>query len=309
MVGLSDVSLAIRPGHIHVIMGLSGSGKSTLIRHLNRLIEPTSGEVLVDGENLLDFDAKSLENYRRQRTSMVFQRFALLPHETVITNAAFGLKVQGVRREERETRARYWLEQVGLSGVESHYPTQLSGGMQQRVGLARALVNDPDILLMDEAFSALDPLIKSEMQDQLLELQKKLNKTIVFITHDLDEALKIGDRIAILKDGELIQDSLPADILMNPANQYVEKFIDAVNRYKAIRVSHLMVPKVMAIAGGDDVRRGKVNDLSRAVRLDQSLEDILPLLMASDHQVPVVDQAGAPVGHLEKDAVIAALYR
>jgi glycine betaine/proline transport system ATP-binding protein len=300
--------MAIETGHIHVIMGLSGSGKSTLIRHFNRLIEPTSGQVIVDGQNVLEFSKKELEHYRRHKVSMVFQRFGLCPHETVLANAAFGLKIQGVGRAEREGKARYWLEQVGLAGVEKHYPRQLSGGMQQRVGLTRALVNDPDILLMDEAFSALDPLIKSEMQDQLLQLQKKLNKTIVFITHDLDEALKIGDRIALLKDGELVQQGTPSQILMNPAGDYVKSFIGGVNRYKAIRVGHLMrkAPLTM-VKGGESFSQARPSP-SGTVRANQPLEEVMPLLMETDSSLAVHNDEGSLIGYLDKAEVMTALY-
>jgi glycine betaine/proline transport system ATP-binding protein len=203
--GLKSINLSIDRGEIFVIMGLSGSGKSTLIRHFNRLIDPTAGRVVVEGEDIMTYDEKTLRDFRRKKMSMVFQRFGLLPHYTVLENVAYGLKNQKVPKAEREEKATRWLNDVGLAGYEQQYPSQLSGGQQQRVGLARALCTDAEILLMDEAFSALDPLIRSEMQDQLIELQSKLHKTIVFITHDLDEALRIGDRIAILRDGELIQ--------------------------------------------------------------------------------------------------------
>ncbi|MFA7437024.1 glycine betaine/L-proline ABC transporter ATP-binding protein [Castellaniella sp.] len=236
--GLRDISLSIAAGGIHVIMGLSGSGKSTLIRHFNRLIDPSAGQILVDGVDVMGLKRRELEAFRQQKMSMVFQRFGLLPHRTVLDNAAYGLAVQGMRRAERNERALHWLEQVGLSGFEGQYPHQLSGGMQQRVGLARALATDAEILLMDEAFSALDPLIRHEMQDQLLALQARLNKTIVFITHDLDEALRLGNRIAILKDGELIQDGTPEDILLSPANDYIESFLQDVNRGKVLNASH-----------------------------------------------------------------------
>ena len=236
--GLRDISLSIEEGHIHVIMGLSGSGKSTLIRHFNRLIEPSAGQILVDDVDVVSLKPRELELFRQSKMSMVFQRFGLLPHRTVLDNAGYGLAVQGVRRAERNERARHWLEQVGLSGFEAQYPHQLSGGMQQRVGLARALATDAEILLMDEAFSALDPLIRREMQDQLLSLQSRLNKTIVFITHDLDEALRLGNRIAILKDGELIQEGTPEDILLSPANEYIESFLQDVNRGKVLNASH-----------------------------------------------------------------------
>lgn len=240
--GLRDISLSIEEGSIYVIMGLSGSGKSTLIRHFNRLIEPSAGHILVDGVDVVSLNKRDLETFRQKKMSMVFQRFGLFPHRTVLDNAAYGLAVQGVGRAEREQRAREWLEQVGLSGFEQQYPHQLSGGMQQRVGLARALATDAEILLMDEAFSALDPLIRREMQDQLLQLQSKLNKTIVFITHDLDEALRLGNRIAILKDGELVQEGTPEDILLNPANDYVQSFLQDVNRTKVLNATHAVNP-------------------------------------------------------------------
>ena len=236
--GLRDISLSIDEGSIYVIMGLSGSGKSTLIRHFNRLIEPSSGQILVDGVDVVTLNKQELEKFRQQKMSMVFQRFGLFPHRTVIENAAYGLKVQGMGKTERRQRAQHWLEQVGLAGFENQYPHQLSGGMQQRVGLARALATDAEILLMDEAFSALDPLIRREMQDQLLQLQAQLNKTIVFITHDLDEALRLGNRIAILKDGELIQEGTPEDILLAPANDYVQSFLQDVNRGKVLSAAH-----------------------------------------------------------------------
>ncbi|MBV6271466.1 glycine betaine/L-proline ABC transporter ATP-binding protein [Alcaligenaceae bacterium CGII-47] len=236
--GLRDISLSIEAGTIHVIMGLSGSGKSTLIRHFNRLIEPSAGQILVDGVDVMSLGTHELERFRQQKMSMVFQRFGLLPHRTVLDNAAYGLAVQGVARATRNERAQHWLEQVGLTGFELQYPHQLSGGMQQRVGLARALATDAEILLMDEAFSALDPLIRREMQDQLLALQARLNKTIVFITHDLDEALRLGNRIAILKDGELIQEGTPEDILLSPANDYIEAFLQDVNRGKVLNAVH-----------------------------------------------------------------------
>lgn len=238
--GLRDISLAIDEGSIYVIMGLSGSGKSTLIRHFNRLIEPTSGEIRVDGQNVVELGRRDLAHFRQQKMSMVFQRFGLFPHRTVLDNAAYGLAVQRVPRAQREEKARYWLDQVGLSGFEHQYPHQLSGGMQQRVGLARALATDAEILLMDEAFSALDPLIRREMQDHLLKLQARLNKTIVFITHDLDEALRLGNRIAILKDGELIQEGEPEDILLAPATEYVQSFLQDVNRSKVLNAGHAL---------------------------------------------------------------------
>ena len=225
VVGVNDLSLSIGSGEIFVIMGLSGSGKSTLVRHFNRLIDPTSGQILVDGEDILQYDMEALREFRRRKISMVFQSFGLLPHRNVLDNVAYGLKVRGESKQLCAERAQQWIETVGLKGYEKKYPHQLSGGMLQRVGLARALAADTDIILMDEAFSALDPLIRAEMQDQLLELQKTLHKTIVFITHDLDEAVRIGNRIAILKDGRLIQVGTPQQILHNPADEYVDRFV------------------------------------------------------------------------------------
>jgi glycine betaine/proline transport system ATP-binding protein len=241
-VGLNDINLDIRKGEIFVIMGLSGSGKSTLIRHFNRLIEPTAGHIEVEGTNVLSLKTKDLEQFRRHKMSMVFQHFGLMPHRTVIENVAYGLMVQGVDKAARMEKATEWLDAVGLKGYEMQYPSQLSGGQKQRVGLARALCTDADILLMDEAFSALDPLIRSEMQDQLIELQQRLRKTIIFITHDLDEALRIGDTIAILKDGKLSQVGRPVDILLHPADAYVESFVRDVNRARVLTADVVMQP-------------------------------------------------------------------
>lgn len=256
-VGLYDINLNIKAGELHCIMGLSGSGKSTLIRHLNRLIDPTSGEIWVDtmasttvntkthakdntqantapvdesssnAINILELNDKQLQHYRQQTVSMVFQHFGLVPHMTVIQNVAYGLRVRKMSVSERHEIARYWLNEVGLTNLEHSYPDELSGGMQQRVGLARALATDNPILLMDEAFSALDPLIRAQLQDQLLELQERLNKTIVFITHDIDEAIKVGQRISILNGGRLVQTGTPSDLRHNPADDYVEQFMRA----------------------------------------------------------------------------------
>ncbi|RFP09319.1 ATP-binding cassette domain-containing protein [Duganella sp. BJB488] len=225
-VGLSDVSLNIQAGEIFVIMGLSGSGKSTLVRHFNRLIDPSAGEILIDGRDVLSMSERELRELRRRHISMVFQGFGLMPHQTVLDNAAFALLTRGEPKTQARTKAAVWLERVGLKGYEDKYPDELSGGMRQRVGLARALAADTDVLLMDEAFSALDPLIRDDMQDQLLSLQTTLHKTIIFITHDLDEALKLGDHIAILRDGRLVQVGTPDEILRSPADDYVRKFVE-----------------------------------------------------------------------------------
>lgn len=239
-VGVGGVNFQVEEGQILVIMGLSGSGKSTLIRLLNRLIEPTSGKVYIDGDEVTSMDPDQLRELRRTKFAMVFQRFALFPHKTVLQNTEYGLEIQGVDPKIRSEKARKSLELVGLKGWEDNYPEQLSGGMQQRVGLARALAVDPDILLMDEAFSALDPLIKKEMQDELISLQNRVQKTIVFITHDLDEALKLGDKIVLMKDGMVVQEGTPEEILTNPATEYVEKFVENVNMSKVLTAQTVM---------------------------------------------------------------------
>ncbi|MDF2837804.1 MAG: opuAA [Paenibacillus sp.] len=239
-VGVNQAEFAIEEGEIFVIMGLSGSGKSTLVRLLNRLIEPTEGQLLFSGRDVMEMNAEQLREFRRKNIGMVFQKFALFPHRTVLRNAEYGLEVQGIGKKERKEMAMKALELVGLKGWEDSYPEQLSGGMQQRVGLARGLANDPDILLMDEAFSALDPLIRKDMQDELLELQSQMKKTIIFITHDLDEALRIGDRIALMKDGRIVQIGTPEDILMQPANEYVERFVEDVDLSKVLTAAHVM---------------------------------------------------------------------
>jgi len=239
-VGVNQASFDVQAGEIFVIMGLSGSGKSTLVRMLNRLIEPTAGEIWIDGENVTTMDKNQLRNLRRKKISMVFQNFALLPHKTILQNAEFGLEIQGVSKSKRKEKAAEALQLVGLGDYLDKYPNELSGGMQQRVGLARGLANNPDILLMDEAFSALDPLIRKDMQDELLELQQSMQKTIIFITHDLDEALRIGDRIALMKDGSIVQIGTAEEILMNPANDYVERFVEDVDVSKVLTASHVM---------------------------------------------------------------------
>lgn len=239
-VGVNNVSFEIQHGEIFVIMGLSGSGKSTLIRMFNRLIEPSVGEILIENEDIVKMNKTRLREFRQKKISMVFQNFALFPHKTILENTEFGLEIQKVHINERREKAMRALEVVGLKGYENQLPSQLSGGMQQRVGLARALASDTDILLMDEAFSALDPLIRKDMQDELLEIQEQYKKTIIFITHDLDEALRIGDRIALMKDGSVIQLGTPEQIMMEPANEFVEKFVENVDLAKVLTASHVM---------------------------------------------------------------------
>lgn len=243
-IGVYNANFTVNEGEIFVIMGLSGSGKSTLIRLLNRLIEPTSGNIYIDGQNISKMNKKELRKVRREKMSMVFQNFGLFPHRTILQNAEYGLEIRGISKEERRSKAEKALDNSGLLPYKDQYPNQLSGGMQQRVGLARALANDPDILLMDEAFSALDPLIRKEMQDELLDLQQKVKKTIIFITHDLNEALRIGDRIALMKDGQIIQIGTGEDILTNPANDYVRNFTEDVDRSKVLTVENAMIRPV-----------------------------------------------------------------
>ena len=241
-VGVYDASFEVEEGEIFVIMGLSGSGKSTMIRLLNRLIDPTSGEIYIDGKNIAQMDKEALREVRRPKINMVFQNFGLVPHRTILEHTEYGLEVRGVPKVERQALAEQALENSGLLTFKDQYPNQLSGGMQQRVGLARALANDPEILLMDEAFSALDPLIRREMQDELLDLQSNVQKTIIFITHDLNEALRIGDRIALMKDGQIMQIGTGEEILTHPANQYVRDFVEDVDRSKVLTAQNIMVP-------------------------------------------------------------------
>lgn len=265
-VGVENASFEVNEGEIFVIMGLSGSGKSTMIRMINRLIEPTSGNILIDGQDLTGLSKKELLDVRRQKMSMVFQNFALFPNRTIVENTAYGLEVKGVDKAERLKKAHDALELVGLHGYDDQLPTQLSGGMQQRVGLARALANDSEILLMDEAFSALDPLNRKDMQNELLDLQENLHKTIVFISHDLNEALRIGDRIMIMKDGEVVQTGTPEEILTKPADEYVERFIEDVDRTKVLTASNVMIrPNTVNIDKDGPriaIRRMRENEIS-----------------------------------------------
>ena len=296
VLGLEDITLDIPANKLQVIMGLSGSGKSTLIRHLNRLIEPTAGEIWVDGEDVMAMGESQLRDLRRFKMSMVFQNFALLPHRKVLENVEYGLGIQGVNETEAAKRAAHWLERVGLAGYEDYYPGQLSGGMQQRVGLARALATDADILLMDEAFSALDPLIRTDMQSILLELQTELHKTIVFITHDLDEAMRIGDTIAILRDGKLVQSGDGQDIVLRPADDYIAEFTREINRSKVIQMRALQQP----ISGEPPA--------GEALPATSVLSDALPKLAASDNGVlPVAGKDGKITGQVHLNDAVAAL--
>ena len=300
-VGLDNVSLKIEEGETFVCMGLSGSGKSTLIRHLNRLIDPTDGDILIEGTNVMSLNTESLIDFRRHKMSMVFQRFGLFPHKTVIQNVGYGLEMQGKSEEERNKTAMEKIEAVGLTGFENQYPNQLSGGMQQRVGLARALATNTDIMLMDEPFSALDPLIRSDMQKQLIDLQSELKKTIVFITHDLDESLRLGDHIGILNGGRLVQVGTPIDIIMNPADDYVEAFVKDVNRAKVIKAKIIMTPANKA----NDV------DKSNLVKIgeDQFLDEFLPQVVCSNANCEVVDKEGNVKGYLTQKELSKALTK
>jgi glycine betaine/proline transport system ATP-binding protein len=300
VLGLKDINISMPAGGIQVVMGLSGSGKSTLIRHINRLIDPTTGEVLVGGADVVKMNETELRTFRRNKTAMVFQRFALLPHRTVLGNTVYGLEVRGMPRSQQNEAAMRWIERVGLKGFQDRYPNQLSGGMQQRVGLARALATDAPILLMDEAFSALDPLIRTDMQSILLELQKEIRKTIVFITHDLDEALRLGDRIAILRDGEIIQQGTGQEIVLKPADGYIAKFVQEVNRGRVLLASSVMDPVA------DDAQAACAN--GPAIAADATLEEALQeMTHAGAHVARVVDAHERPVGRLTMDAVVSAM--
>jgi glycine betaine/proline transport system ATP-binding protein len=290
-----DISFDVGRGEVFVIMGLSGSGKSTLVRCITRLVEPTAGTISICGLDVLGADAKRLREIRRTKVSMVFQHFGLFPHRTVIDNVAYGLEVQGIDKTKRHERARELLGVVGLASVERSYPDQLSGGMQQRVGLARALAVDPEVLIFDEAFSALDPLIRREMQDEVLRLQARLHKTVLFVTHDLDEALKIGDRIAIMKDGRFVQVGLPSEIVGAPADDYVREFVRDVPRGKVLTASFATQPHTGAVTP------------ENVVQHDQRLGELLPVIFGSTGPIGVVDASGELVGVLDRRMVVHVL--
>lgn len=294
VLGLHNINMDMQSGKITVIMGLSGSGKSTLIRHLNRLIEPTKGEILVDGADVMKMDQSQLRQTRQKQMSMVFQKFALLPHKSVIDNAAMPLSVQGIEPATCFTEANKWLVRVGLEGCEDQFPAQLSGGMQQRVGIARALTANTDIMLMDEAFSALDPLIRTDMQNLLLELQKELNKTIIFITHDLDEALRLADHLVILKDGAIIQHGEPQSILLRPSDPYIEDFVSDINRARVLRVRSVMKPLTRSKKAGD-------------VFANQSLEQVIAQSDGDTNHIYRVLDNDKPIGQIDMKDLVKAL--
>ena len=296
VVAVRDVSLEIGQGEVFVVMGLSGSGKSTLVRCLSRLIEPTAGQVIIDNADVTAMDAQQLRNLRRHTVSMVFQRFGLFPHRRIIDNVSYGLEVQGINVAERQTKAREVLDLVGLNGWEYHYPHELSGGMQQRVGLARALAVDPEIMLCDEPFSALDPLIRRDMQNELLNLQKTLRKTIIFITHDFLEAIKLGDRVAIMKDGKIVQIGTSQEIVAHPVNDYVLKFTQDVPRAKVLTAASIMRPA-----------NGKHTPGGETVRYDTTLEKLIPQISIGAGLLLVVDDEGSVIGELDRHTVLMAL--
>ncbi|MCP5095385.1 MAG: glycine betaine/L-proline ABC transporter ATP-binding protein [Chloroflexi bacterium] len=296
VVAVRDVSFDVYEGEIFCVMGLSGSGKSTLVRCMSRLIEPTQGEISINGENVVTMDSEQLRALRRHKMSMVFQRFGLFSHRRVIDNIAYGLEVQGMPRDERLKIADEVLNLVGLGGWDQHYPHELSGGMQQRVGLARALAVDPEILLCDEPFSALDPLIRRDMQNELIHLQKDLQKTMVFITHDFLEALKLGDRIAIMKDGAVVQIGTPEQIVAHPVNDYVYEFTKDVPRVKVLTARTVMRPVL-----------NKEDLIGKAVAIDTTLEQLIPLTADSDIPIPIMDNAQNLVGIVNRKHVMMAL--
>ena len=292
---IKDVSFDVPPGEVFVVMGLSGSGKSTLVRMINRLHDPTAGEIVVDGEDVLRIGAERLRELRRRKISMVFQHFGLLPHRRIVDNVAFGLEVQGMEREDRERKAVAVLEVVGLDGWAQHYPDELSGGMQQRVGLARALATDPEIMLFDEPFSALDPLIRRDMQDEVIRLQREVRKTMIFITHDLAEALKLGDRIAIMKDGRFVQVGTPEEVVAHPANAYVADFTKDVPRAHVLTARAIMRPA-----------NGRAPADGPTVAPQTIVQDLIAIVAETDRTIRVVED-GAVVGLVDRDAVMAAL--
>ena len=299
VLGLNNINLDIPKGKIHVIMGLSGSGKSTLIRHLNRLIEPTFGEITIDGVKVLELNIRELLEYRQKNMSMVFQKFALFPHKTILENISYGLMVQNISEQIYKEKSQFWLKRVGLEGYDNYYPNQLSGGMQQRVGLARALATDAEILLMDEAFSALDPLIRAEMQDVLIDLQLELKKTIVFITHDLDEALKIGERISILRDGFVVQDDNPQNIILNPSDDYVSDFIKDINRSRVIKAKSIMTKSV-------SITKENVPIIDSEMVLEEVLQEITK---TKNYFVLVKDKKDKIIGKITLNELLTGIQR
>lgn len=316
-VGVYDANFQVNEGEIFVVMGLSGSGKSTLIRLLNRLIEPTDGQIFIDGQDIAKLDKEGLREVRRHKINMVFQSFGLFPHRTILENVEYGLEIKGVTKEEREKRAKKALDNAGLLDFADQYPEQLSGGMQQRVGLARALANDPEILLMDEAFSALDPLIRREMQDELLDLQAREKRTIIFITHDLNEALRIGDRIALMKDGQIMQIGTGEEILTNPVNQFVREFVEDVDRTKVLTAQNIMVPAITTNIELDGpnvaLNRMRKEEISMLVAVDRKrqLKGIITAdaaLRARNEKLSLRDVLDEQMPTINKDMLVTDIF-
>ena len=295
VVAVKDVDFEVRRGECFVVMGLSGSGKSTLLRTLTRLIEPTGGSITIDGHDVRDLSQRDLRELRRSKVAMVFQHFGLFPHRSVIDNIAYGLEVRGMGKVKRTEKAEEILDLVGLGGWGERFPRELSGGMQQRVGLARAMAMDPEILFFDEPFSALDPLIRREMQDELLELQAKLQKTMVFITHDFLEAIKMGDHIAIMKDGEIVQIGTPEEIVAAPVDDYVREFTEDVPRYKVLSVGKVMRPASKGLSAEGGVRSGA------------KIESAINQVADTDSPVAVIDEAGEIVGEIDREIIMRAM--
>ena len=303
VLGLSNINMDIEEGEIHVVMGLSGSGKSTLIRHINRLVEPTAGNIIIDDVDITALDKEALNNFRKNKTAMVFQSFGLLPHYNILDNVTFGLDIKKIDKKISQSKGKQWINKVGLEGYESRFPQELSGGMQQRVGLARALTNDPEILLMDEAFSALDPLIRKDMQDILIALQKDLKITIVFITHDLDEALKLGDKIAILKDGFLDQEGTAVDILLNPETDYVRRFVEDVNRGRVLKARNIM-------QDASAISKDLLNGQSLKVKADDVIEKFIDRVVVDKPDlIEVLGENGYAIGYLSPNRLSEILRK
>ena len=302
VVGIADVSFDVKRGEIFCIMGLSGSGKSTLVRHVNRLIEPTAGTITLLGQDVLRLSEAELRDVRARKVGMVFQHMALFPHRSVRDNVAYPLEIRGEPKLRRWQVSQRMLSMVGLDGFEDRFPTELSGGMQQRVGLARALASDPDVLLMDEPFSALDPLIRRQLQDQFLELSKKLHKTTLFITHDLDEAIRLGTRIAIMKDGRIVQIGTPEDIVTHPADDYVRDFVKDISKLKLV-FAHTIMER------SSEYRAKPGEDLARALRTseDTDLDGLVDLAITTEHPLVITDRSGAEVGVVSKDRLLLGI--
>ncbi len=302
VIGVADATMHIEPGEIFCVMGLSGSGKSTLVRHINRLLEPTDGQVIVNGENIMAMSDSALRRYRNEHIAMVFQNFALMPHRSVIDNIAMPLEIRGIPKNRRLEIAHRTIEMVELTGWGNKFAHELSGGMQQRVGLARALAADPEILLMDEPFSALDPLIRRQLQNEFMHLASGLNKTTVFITHDLDEAVRIGDRIAIMRDGRVVQTGTPSEIIMNPADDYVSEFVAGISRLKIVRAHAVMEP-----IDQWQKAHGNLSMNAPTFAQDANLSVLIEGATSQEHPLAVVDQQGARVGVITQTALLKSI--